>query len=115
MTLPNAQQAVVDGDARFTRPWLKWFAELDRKLLQAGNSQSDVDAAIAAIARVLGSPDGTVDNIPAQLDLSAVRIIGLDGVSVEGSLQSGTVVIKGSGSGSAAMPAVMARIAMGVR
>lgn len=110
--LPTHQQAAVDGSGLLTPPWRRYFEALARQLASSGNSATDVAAQISAIARALGSPDGTVDHIPTPFDPASVRFLGADGVSVVGSLEEGLVTIRGAGSGSASMPAILARVSM---
>jgi hypothetical protein len=92
VSLPNVNQAAVDGDGSFAPSWRRWFASIERQLSQSGMDGTSVTAAIEAIATVLGSPDGTVDNIPAQHWLSDFAIRSPDGtISVVGTPESGSV------------------------
>jgi hypothetical protein len=99
VTLPNANQAAVDSDDRFTAPWRKWFASIERQLAQSGMGGSDVSTAIAAIATALGSSDGSVENIPAQHWLAPFTIRAGANVSVVGTPEGGSVLISATSSG----------------
>jgi hypothetical protein len=91
VTLPNVGQAAVDQNGHFTASWRNWLAALDRTLGAAGTSNTGLAAAIAAIATALGSPDGTVANIPDQTADDFV-IVSPDGtIGVTGTPASGSV------------------------
>lgn len=62
--IPNVAQAAVDQNGHFTVPWRKFLAALDRASSQSGTDTSGLASDIAALATALGSPDGTVANIP---------------------------------------------------
>lgn len=59
-SIPNAGQPIAGG-MRVDPTWYKWLRELDREARDTG---ADLSAEIQAIARKLGSPDGTIDGIP---------------------------------------------------
>lgn len=61
-SIPQPSQNIVKGMPVDTT-WYKWLRELDRLAKAQG---VDVAASIEAIARKLGSLDGTIDGIPAQ-------------------------------------------------
>lgn len=101
----NHSQRLVVGD-KADPVWLRWFREIESR---GGASSTD----IAAIAAALGSPDGTVANIPPQADLDAISIVGVAPVLVVGSLSSGSVTISlPDGAASASGAAVAARISL---
>jgi hypothetical protein len=112
VTIPKATQAAVDDSGHFTASWRNWLSSIERALSQTAGNGTDATAAIAAIATALGSPDGSVENIPDQHWLAPFVIRGMGGVSVSGTPESGSVVISADAS---TMPAVMARLALGVR
>lgn len=59
-SIPQAGHPIV-GNQRVDPTWYKWLRELDREARDTG---ADLSAEIQAIARKLGSPDGTIDGIP---------------------------------------------------
>jgi hypothetical protein len=109
VTLPNVAQAAVDDRGHFVASWRNWLASIERAVSQTTGNSTDATAAIAAIATALGSPDGSVENIPDQNWLAPFVIRGTGGISVSGTPESGSVLISANGSGTS-MPAVMARI-----
>jgi hypothetical protein len=54
--------------------WYRWLRELDREARDTG---TDLAAEIEAIARKLGSPDGTIDGIPESAGMSVAAPITL--------------------------------------
>lgn len=111
--LPNVAQAAVDQNGHLTAPWRNWLAAIERAVSQTSGDGSDATAAIAAIATALGSPDGTVESIPDQDWLAPFVIRAGNGISVSGTPEAGSVLISAADGGTA-MPAVMARISLGV-
>lgn len=91
MTLPVQTQAVADERGLLTPTWRRWLAELERRVSSSQNGSLASD--IAAIATALGSPDGTVANIPEQANADAL-IVGLDGILTEGRLSNGRVAVR---------------------
>ena len=91
MTLPVQTQAVADERGLLTPTWRRWLADLERRVTASSNDGLASD--IAAIATALGSPDGTVENIPEQASTDAL-IVGLDGILTEGRLSSGRVTVR---------------------
>lgn len=85
--IPNQSHA-INGGGPIDPVWLRWLAQLEQ---DAQSSASD----IAAIATALGSPDGTVANIPAQGSSAAATIRGFGPIQVTGSLAEGNVSING--------------------
>src|SRR3546814_9433826 len=69
--IPNSQHRLIVGD-KIDPVWLRFLQSLDGKA-----DASD----ISAIATALGSPDGTVENIPDLSD-STVRILQGAGIAV---------------------------------
>jgi hypothetical protein len=93
VTLPNVAQAAVDDRGHFTASWRNWLAQLERTLSANGTDGTSLAADIAAIATALGSPDGTVGNIPDQ-STDAFVIVSPDGtIRVTGSPSAGTVTL----------------------
>lgn len=89
--LPHIRQDLVENN-KATGPFYLWFGRI-QAALNAGTLATDaVSAAIAAIATALGSPDGTVANIPPLNFLpKTTTISGTDGIDVGGSLAGGSV------------------------
>lgn len=90
-----SQSHPINGGGRIDPVWLRWLAQLERGAL-AGKESGETNAeAIAAIATALGSPDGTVANIPDQSSGTSATITGQGPIEVTGSLASGSVTING--------------------
>jgi len=83
--IPRANAPFVDGTGHPTREWYNWLRALD--VVQT-ESDADVQAEIAAIARALGSPDGSVANIPPQENAEVGKVVGINSVSTYGVLPS---------------------------
>lgn len=92
MSLPNVGQAAVNDDGHFTVPWRKWLAGVERTIAAGGTNATALASDIASIATALGSPDGTVANIPDQSALN-VRFDGQNGIAIEGSVAGGRVSV----------------------
>ena len=76
--------------------WRRWLEQLDLALNSQASGDSD---SIAIIARALGSPDGTVANIPSQTDEIA-RLSQGTGISITGNgTQGSPYVISLAGGG----------------
>lgn len=90
MTLPSPQAPVVDSNGKITPIWFRWLSEL-RGSADASAPQSDVDAAIAAIATALGSPDGTVASIPPQSEAD-IRLLQGAGIAITGDAANGYAI-----------------------
>jgi hypothetical protein len=90
VTLPKSSERPLDSQGYFTLPWRQWLAQVDRRINTNGADAASVAADVAAIATALGSPDGTVANIPDQDNLHAV-IYGDNGIQILGTLASGKV------------------------
>ena len=69
-TLPRANAPIAGTDA----PTIQWYNFLRYLDTRTATASGDVQAEITTIAEKLGSPDGSVDNIPP---LSSIR--GRDG------------------------------------
>lgn len=81
MTLPSVNQRLVSGELP-DKVWYTWFRAIEQKAESGQLSGSEATAAIAAIATALGSPDGTVGNIPPQADPLALQ--AGDGIQITG-------------------------------
>lgn len=86
----SPQAPVVDSNGKITPVWFRWLSEL-RGNADAGASQADMDAAIAAIATALGSPDGTVANIPPQSEAD-IRLLQGEGIAITGNAENGYAI-----------------------
>jgi hypothetical protein len=93
VTLPNAAQAAVDDRGHFTASWRNWLAQIERTLSAAGGNTDDLAAAISTIATALGSPDGTVANIPEQASLDFAILSPDNTIAITGTPQSGSVLL----------------------
>lgn len=75
-SIPNAAHPIAGGN-RVDPTWYKWLRELDREARDTG---ADLSAEIQAIARKLGSPDGTIDGIPeSSQSLTALPPLAISG------------------------------------
>lgn len=85
--LPHVREALVDDKRRCTPAFYQFL----RALSESANL--DLAAQVEAIARALGSPDGSVDNIPPQTAgeflSSATQLLGTQSVQVQGTLAGG--------------------------
>ena len=79
---------MTDARALATQPWYAWFSQLESDVTAGLLPDSVARAAIAVIAKALGSPDGTVEKIPAQ---SGSGLTGGQSVLVNGK----TIVLRG--------------------
>ncbi|MDQ3040529.1 MAG: hypothetical protein M3R16_12120 [Pseudomonadota bacterium] len=80
--LPRIGQSLVQGD-RTSVPFYKWFEDVNRALAAGGLSDDEAAALISAIATKLGSPDGTVANIP-KLSNEQLDVLAGSGISITG-------------------------------
>jgi hypothetical protein len=112
VTIPKATQAAVDDGGHFTAPWRNWLSAIERAVSQTSGNGTDATAAIAAIATALGSPDGSVENIPDQNWLAPFSIRPGTGISISGTPESGLVLISATDSG-ASDAASLARVSLG--
>lgn len=87
--LPGARAAFVGPDGLPQRPFYQWMLAIDRNVTENTNGNSNADASIKAIALKLGSPDGTVANIPEQGTPGTIN--GSGSIQVDGTLESGVV------------------------
>lgn len=83
---PGPRVPLLGRDGGVALAWQQFFRSLAQ---QAGGV--DLSAEIEAIARKLGSPDGSIDGIPAPLGTATV--IGVGGVQSAGSLAEGRVTL----------------------
>lgn len=91
--IPTPGQRLVVGD-KIDAVWFRWLRSIADASDASAVSQADLDAAIATIARLLGSPDGAVETIPEQTsELDGVVIVGQGPIEVTGSLATGLVSI----------------------
>ena len=91
--LPRQDSAYVEAGGRPSLPFYSFLQALDRAVRASGNEA--VQAEIEAIARALGSPDGSVDGIPPAAFMSgAAQAYGLLSVQSVGSLQDGAVAFQ---------------------
>lgn len=90
--LPKVGQSVVGKDGIATQPWYAWFGRI-QSALNVGTLATDaVSAAITTIANILGSPDGTVANIPPLAFLRSTTFVHAGtGIGVSGTLAAGGV------------------------
>jgi hypothetical protein len=98
--LPGARARLVDPSGITDAPWYRWFQVVNKALNDGQISDADAAAAIRAIALALGSPDGSVENIPSQ-DSSFI-LNGSQAVEVTGTPASGFVDLDLSDTGVAA-------------
>lgn len=85
--IPGSQEQPVDRQTgQFSLPWRRWLEAIN-------NAISAATGNITAIATKLGSPDGTVANIPAQSG-DDLLIYGRNGVRVEGKLGVSPVYVE---------------------
>lgn len=87
--LPGARAAFVGPDGLTQRPFYQWMLAVDRTVTDNTAGNSSADAAIKAIALKLGSPDGSVANIPKQGTPGTIN--GSGSIQVDGTLESGVV------------------------
>lgn len=91
-TLPKVGQRILDERGYASHPWYAWFGRIQKALDAGAISDDEAAAAISAIATILGSPDGTVENIPPLAFLRTTTYVrGADGVQADGSLAAGGV------------------------
>lgn len=88
--IPRASAPFVDRSGNPTREWYSWLRALD---IASESSSEVVQAEIEAIARALGSPDGSVAKIPPQQTGKIVSIDGYQSVQVIGPLEDGSVTL----------------------
>jgi hypothetical protein len=96
--LPNQSHPINPG-GKTDADWTRWFQKVERALSDNGKPLSEL---ISAIATALGSPDGTVANIPP-LSESQVTILQGAGIKVTGNAHDGYQIalqpISDSGTG----------------
>ena len=92
--IPGAKELPIDRvNGQFSMPWRRWLEAVNVALNAAGTDTLSLSAAISEIATALGSPDGTVANIPDQESLDVV-IVGRNGVTVTGKAGVSTVNVE---------------------
>lgn len=91
VTLPRAGVALV-GTGGVTEPYYyRWFQAVDDRVKNGASSGNENSEAIKAIAQKLGSPDGSVENIPPQGNSAIIN--GAGSIQVDGTLSNGVVNI----------------------
>jgi hypothetical protein len=85
-SLPSAREAITEDGKLATVTFRRWLESL-------GSTASVTAEAISAIATALGSPDGSVANIPDQDAGVSFVINGGGSVAVTGTLESGVFSI----------------------
>lgn len=93
-SLPNVRMPLIDAQGCMTSPFYRYFQNASQS---TGPSTTTLQDEINTIATVLGSPDGSVSDIPP-IDLNAfllktTLVTGLDSVFVSGSLANGQVTV----------------------
>lgn len=91
VTLPGARAALVGANGLPQDYYYKWFLAIDQRVTSGAQADSGNAEAIKDIALRLGSPDGSVENIPPQ-GINAV-INGGGSIEVDGTLENGVVNI----------------------
>lgn len=94
VSLPNVRMPLIDDQGCMTSPFYRYFQNASQS---TGPSTTTLQDEINTIATVLGSPDGSVSDIPP-IDLNAfllktTLVTGLDSVFVSGSLANGQVTV----------------------
>lgn len=99
--IPRDAELPIDGKTgRFSLPWRRWFDAVNARINAAGTDTTALSAEVASLA-------ASVAAIPA----TSATIRGRDGITVGGTLESGTVTIGYTGA-SVNQAAVMARISL---
>lgn len=93
-SLPNVRMPLIDAQGCMTSPFYRYFQNASQSI---GPSTTTLQDEINTIATILGSPDGSVSDIPP-IDLNAfllktTLVTGLDSVFVSGSLANGQVTV----------------------
>lgn len=89
VTLPGARAALVGAGGLCQPYFYRWFQATDDRIKDGAAGAEENSAAIKAIAEKLGSPDGSVENIPAQGNSAVIN--GVGSILVDGTLKSGVV------------------------
>ena len=89
--LPKSQTALISQRGFTTPEFFRWFQYLDSVVTSNGQAGNNYAAEIKAIAIALGSPDGSVENIPPQGNDAVIN--GGGSIVVNGTLESGVVNI----------------------
>ena len=88
--LPRQDVPIAESGGRTSTPFYVFLQEIEQSL-QGGATSEDLTAQVAAIATALGSPDGTIANIPAPAD--AGLIIGQGSIRTLGTMGDGKVFV----------------------
>lgn len=95
--LPRAGAPLTEGGGPPTREHYRWCQIVTDAVNSGQLSGTTAQEAIAAIATALGSPDGTVENIPPQDESDAAFISGSGSLNVFGTLAEGRVQLSLTG------------------
>lgn len=91
--IPNDAQAIAGPGGTVTTPWRQFLDALARGQAAGESGDAALAADIRAIALALGSPDGSVENIPPQTHDPGL-IIGQGSIKTAGTLANGKVWIQ---------------------
>lgn len=92
--LPRQDVALTDSASRASNPFYVWFLSLERALQSGTLSVEGLQEQISDIATALGSPDGTVANIPTGVFLpTTTNVLGFGSIRSFGTLAGGIVQI----------------------
>lgn len=91
VTLPGARAALVGAGNLTERPFYVWMQAVDKWVTKNTSSGDSSVEAIREIALKLGSPDGSVEKIPAQGTDAVIN--GGGSIQIDGTLESGVVNI----------------------
>jgi len=89
VTLPSAQAALVGQGGLAQRYFYRWLQATDDRIKDGAATGAGNVEAIKEIAIKLGSPDGSVDNIPPQGNSAIIN--GSGSIQVDGTLANGVV------------------------
>jgi len=87
--LPQSQTSLISQRGVTMAEFYRWFQYIDRAISTNGSNGQNYADQIKAIALALGSPDGTVANIPPQGNQAIIN--GTGSIEVSGTLESGVV------------------------
>jgi hypothetical protein len=91
--LPTVTEPIA-GSLTTSVNWRRWFQRVQQALQDGTLDTEALEADIAVIATALGSPDGTVENIPGGYLSEDTNVIGPASVAVSGSLADGAVILQ---------------------
>lgn len=89
VTLPSAQAALVGQGGLAQRYFYRWLQATDDRIKDGAATGAGNGEAIKEIAIKLGSPDGSVDNIPPQGNSAIIN--GSGSIQVDGTPANGVV------------------------